>query len=202
MSDDKPTERPTERPTEKPAEKLAEKPAKLGAAGPLNITKAERMRDALTLRKNGMAYPDIARELGVTKQTAVNLVRQGITEIPKEEAEHTRAVMNARFDDMIARSYQELQIYDDEVRLFTESKGQEGRCAKADIYVQIHDAILRVESARAKLFGLNAPVEVKASGTALVGIADLLEIQRTMEANEAPVTTVVRPELDSPELDD
>lgn len=168
------------------------KSTKKQPTGVAQIVKAERTRDALTMRKNGMDYRSIGEALGISAVSAQHMVRDAIAAIPEEAADDMRSIMSSRLDQMLERTLKEMDTYDKETTEFLASNGMAGKIAKPAVLVEIQDHILRIEAQRAKLFGLNAAVKVEGSGVALVGIADLLSA-RDAEDDGCPVPPTLNP---------
>jgi len=153
------------------------------------IEKAEHTREALVLRKDGLDYDEIAQKLGLSKATVVTSIRDAIRAIPEEEARDLRALECARFDEMHRRTVKAIRVYEREVAQFEKSGGHAspigpGRCPSNQIFLELQEHLLSISRERRKMLGLDAPTEVKGSGIALLGIADLLQVQEAMSKNE------------------
>jgi predicted transcriptional regulator len=147
------------------------------------VVVAVKQRQALELRKSGMSYHDIAFQMGITKAWAGEMVRQAIHESVQEVADDIRAIEIARFDEMQKRAQDELSMYTADIKAFHESGFKAGRCMDPKMFVEIQDHMLRISRERRKLLGLDAAIEVKGSGTAILGLADLLKVQEVMGSN-------------------
>jgi hypothetical protein len=154
------------------------------------IEKAEHTREALVLRKEGLDYDEIAQKLGLSKATVVTSIRDAIRAIPEEEARDLRALECARFDEMHRRTVKAIKVYEREVAQFEKSGGYAGsgpgRCPSNQIFLELQEHLLSISAARRKMLGLDAPTEVKGSGVALLGLADLLTVRDAMDQNEDP----------------
>jgi hypothetical protein len=130
----------------------------------VDITHAERQREALRLRKGGATYEDISRALGLGSTAAAHgLVRYALHKVIREPAEQVLRLELQRYDALLA-----------------------GLWAKAEAGNE--DAVetcLRVMSARQKLLGIDAPtklqIQADVSAQALPGLPpDLLHEVRQL----------------------
>ena len=64
-----------------------------------------------------------------------------------------------------------------------------GRISSNSVFIELQDHILAISARRSRMFGLDAPTEVKASGVALIGLSDLASIQDAMQQNVTPSET-------------
>ncbi len=62
---------------------------------------AERQAKALSLRRMGLSYADIAREVGCSKAVAISDVRTAIQSLHVEDATELRKIELARYDEML-----------------------------------------------------------------------------------------------------
>jgi hypothetical protein len=159
------------------------KPANLPQPTAEGIARAEQKREALVLRKSGLDYDSIADKLGIPKNKVAILVREAIQDIPAEEAADMRAIEGQRLDDMHERTIKAIKVYEREVAQFEKSNGLKGRCPSNQVFIELQDHLLSIANRRAKMFGIDAPTEVKGSGVALLGLADLLQVQDAMSRN-------------------
>jgi hypothetical protein len=106
------------------------------------IASAERAKKALALRRAGLSYEAIGRELGISKPSAFKMIARAIDAIPREEAELVRALELSRLDALL-RGLWERAV-----------KGSDTAVA----------SVLRVMDRRAKLLGLDAPTRRELSG--------------------------------------
>lgn len=103
---------------------------------PRNLTAAEREVQALELRKTGMTYRGIAKEMRVSLDTAHKAVRRALNRIrahANEDAAEVREIELERLDAML--------------------KGLWQKCEAGD--TQAIDRALRISERRAKLLGLD-----------------------------------------------
>ena len=120
---------------------------------PRAIERAERIAEALDLRKQGCSYPAIAAEMGVSMSTAHDYVLAGMLAIIREPAEHVLLLELERLDLMQAGIF--------------------AAAAGGDI-AAIH-AVLQLQARRPKLLGLDKTIE--APGFAqLVGAAPHIRV--------------------------
>jgi transcriptional regulator with XRE-family HTH domain len=149
---------------------------------------AERDREVLKLRNDGMEYRDIAEKLGITQAKAGEIVRDAIREIPEEDKKVMRALSEARFNRMLLDLQKTKDDYLKDVDLFHATYTKEGKCADPKQLVAIQAQMLEIERDRARLFGLNAPVKVEGAGAIIgVGINDILRMNEAVKANHAPI---------------
>lgn len=142
--------------------------AKFGDAPPeiLELEKAERVSMALELRKAGMSYPEISKELGVSADTVRKYVVESLREFRAESAEFVEEAIGVdilRLDEMIAAIWPQVMAG----------------------HLGAHDRALKILERRAKMLGLDRPVKTEHSGPdggpiqidALLGVA-LQQVRR------------------------
>jgi hypothetical protein len=100
------------------------------------IVAAERQGQALALRKAGLGYAAIARQLGYAGASgAYKAIMTALRALTREPAEELRALELARLDDLLAGLW---------------ADARRGNVAKVD-------RVLKVMARRAALLGLDAP---------------------------------------------
>jgi len=113
-------------------------------SSPRRIAAAEKQRQALELRKGGASYAAIAQALGyATPSGAQAAIDSALKKTIQEPAEKVRQLELERLDAML------LGLWNDA------RKGHQGAI----------DRVLRIMERRAKFAGLDAPVNVKHTGT-------------------------------------
>ena len=103
----------------------------------LRIAHAERRTQYLNLRKAGYTYERIGAQFGVSRQAVCDVVVRALKSQQAESVGDLRALENERLDDMLRAIYAQAV------------KGDTGAI----------DRILRIMERRAKLWGLDAPVQ-------------------------------------------
>ena len=103
----------------------------------LHIAQAERRTQYLNLRKAGYTYERIGAQFGVSRQAVCDVVVWALKSQQAESVGDLRALENERLDDMLRAIYAQAV------------KGDTGAI----------DRILRIMERRAKLWGLDAPVQ-------------------------------------------
>lgn len=158
---------------------------------PKDIILAGQRRDAIRLHKAGKTYDEVGEALGLSETAAKKVVRDAVRLLTAELAENTleehKAVALAQLNDLYYVAACEREMYCTEVKQYRESEGREGKVPAWAVLQDIQDHLLRIHGAKTKLLGLNAATKVEASGTALVGLADLQQIHDAILANEAPI---------------
>lgn len=101
------------------------------------IAQAERRAQYLNLRKAGYTYERIGAQYGVTRQAVYDVVTRVLKSQQAEAVADLRTLENERLDDMLRAIYAQAV------------KGDTGAI----------DRILRIMERRAKLWGLDAPVQ-------------------------------------------
>lgn len=108
--------------------------------GDKSLTALERQRQALELRKAGMGYEAIARQVGYASHSgAIKAVQTAMQRTIQEPADELRALEVARLDDMLAGLWVDAR------------RGAVGKI----------DRVLRIMERRATLLGLDAPKSYK-----------------------------------------
>lgn len=109
----------------------------------------ERRRQAVELRILGSSYVDIARELGVSAQTAFQIVSNALDDARKEMREKAKDLRDLESD-----------------RLDTLYRKVAGAVMPEDAPVdpRLIETALKIMERRAKLLGLDAPTKVAGTG--------------------------------------
>ena len=105
------------------------------------VTRAERRERALALRREGMAYPEIAKALGVALATAHGDVQGAMLEIKDRQLAHAECLRAAELERLGAL---------DEAILADALRGQ----------LTAIDRSLRISERRSKLLGLDSPTRI------------------------------------------
>lgn len=71
---------------------------------PHEIKNQKMIRNALRLRMRFKSYEEIGKTLNVTSGTAYNLVKKGLEEMPRENAEELRSCINATYQELISQT--------------------------------------------------------------------------------------------------
>lgn len=112
------------------------------------LNAAERRTEALRLRKEGLTFEEIGRQLGVNKSTAYNHVTEALKELRQdatENAEQVKAIELERLDTIYRNGFSAL--------INGDLKGG--------------DLCLRAMDRRARLLGLDAATKTEISGMLL-----------------------------------
>lgn len=109
----------------------------------------ERSAKALVLRKQGMTYAQIGRELGVSEVTAFNDVKKALHEIIREPAEDVRQMELERLDEALLRLNTELGAV-----VKARKDGDIGLDRSVTAITRITDSQLKIQERRARLLGL------------------------------------------------
>lgn len=104
---------------------------------------ANKLR-ALDLRKSGMTFQQIGVELGVSTAQAYNYVKGALKETLQESADELRTLELERIDRLLLAVWQNATL---------------GR-------VEAIDRAIKLMERRAKMLGLDAPVQLEATGSA------------------------------------
>lgn len=119
----------------------------------------ERDLRALKLRQTGMSYTDIARACGFkSKQNAFAAVKTLINRHEAESVEELRAIENLRIDALQEMIWPDVTPPDAETFERMDTKAL--IAAKASLLETV-DRVLRIMERRAKLNGLDAPVQTE-----------------------------------------
>lgn len=137
------------------------------AAHPLDIEVAKKRLQALRLREAGITYRRIAEELGIAVSWAYQLVTDALKDLNEAAAEtaaQVRVIEGNRLDNMWRK-------------LEAEQLNPDG--TEKPVNISIMMAQLEVMKRRAKLQGLDAPVQVAMPGTVpLASVDDLRQAFR------------------------
>ena len=144
----------------------------------------ERAAQALQLREQGMTYDAIAKELGVSRTTAFDDVKDSLHEIIREPAEELRDLELSRLDNMLLRLNTELAAV---VKDRRQDKLSADKAAQS--VARIVDGQLRVSDRRAQLLGLDSPQRIELGGD--------VDLDATVEKIMAAATLAVQKEGDS-----
>jgi len=119
---------------------------------------AEKRRQALALRKQGLTYEQIARAMGLsTKMVAWRYVEEAIKEIPRENAIAVKALATQKLDAQEARLNTLLAAAD-------AADPKKKRSLSVAELVRIELALVRVAERRARLEGHDAPLRTELTG--------------------------------------
>ena len=135
----------------------------------------------LTLRAQGLSYEAIALETGYSDASgARNALLRALDRHEVERADDLRAVENARYD-----------ASERALRMILARAGKPNGPKDADV-IRAVDSLTRLSARRARLNGLDRPVQVEVSTGAAARVADAL----------AQVTNVVQGMVVEPDRDD
>jgi len=127
------------------------------------IQAQENRSRAVELRKLGMSYQEIGKQLGISAQAAHKTVQKAMTEVKARQED----------DAKIAKTLELEKLDNVEMRLWTESK---------TAAVPAFNTMLKVFERRARLMGLDAPV--KHASTNIEGTETIDQRIREMSDSE------------------
>lgn len=128
-------------------------------ASPRRISAAEKRRKALQLRKGGASYDAIARQVGYANRgNAHHAVMQELRELPRDDAADVLALEVERLDQLLMALWPAAM------------KGN----------VRSAETVIRLMERRAKLQGLDAPVQATITHAAADVDAAVAELAREM----------------------
>lgn len=110
------------------------------------VERADRDAKAVALRASGATYREIAATLGVSLHAAHDAVKRALAAVPVESVDALRAVEGERLDHIWAA-------------LAPAALGGDEKAAAV---------LVRISDRRAKLFGLDAPIQVEGGLTQIV----------------------------------
>jgi len=129
-----------------------------GDAGKDRAEVTARETRAIRFRIAGLTYDQIAKEMGYSdRSTARDLVMRGLRRVQVESSDELRRLENARLDTATAAL----------VPLIA------GRATNDNIRIRAIDSFIRVSARRARMNGLDAPLEVQVSDEWDTRIAEL-----------------------------
>lgn len=114
-----------------------------GVASVKTVERAERIQEALSLRKQGYSFFEIASHMGVSQAAAFRYVDDGIKSLQREGAAEVLEMELARLDELQSAIYANAVTGSDHAAF---------------------DRVLAVMDRRAKMLGLNAPERREISG--------------------------------------
>lgn len=123
------------------------------------IEQQERKKRALSLRRAGASYDQIAVALGVSRPRAFRIIRAAIDAIPAEEAQHVKRLEIYRLDVMLGALWQRA------------AKGENGAIETA----------LRIMKRRAEYLGLDAPKRQEITGADGAPVQLLVDTEPTLD---------------------
>ena len=138
----------------------------------------ERTLAALALRKAGLTYPEIAKELGFnSQQAAYGAVKRALKKTLQEPSEAVRTLELERLDAILHPQYEQ-------------ALGGDSRSA---------EVALKVLDQRAKMLGLYPPVKIAPTdptGTEEYGAADRILLSRLLSepTNGEPAIAAIPPD--------
>ena len=94
-----------------------------------SIKRAERIRLALKHRVAGLTFPEIGEAMGCATSTAYDLVRDGLADIPREDADQLRTLTMRRLEALLPKQME---------------KGVKGDVRAVDAAIKIIDAMCRL----------------------------------------------------------
>ncbi|MET8864656.1 hypothetical protein ABZW11_17100 [Nonomuraea sp. NPDC004580] len=125
---------------------------------------ARQAAEVMRLRRQGVTFEAIGRQLGVSRQRAHKIYTDALKAIPAQEVNEYRAEQAERLDEMLRRAYEVL-----ERKHITVSNGKviylddEPMEDDAPTLMAIK-TVLAIEERRAKLLGLDTPVKQQIGG--------------------------------------
>ena len=140
-------------------------------AHPLTVSVEANKMKALDLRGEGKSYAKIADALGISKTRAHELVLEGLDELmvqSAESAEQVRILELGRLDDMLDRMLVKLSL---QRREMATKDGQ--KVFVPDPQERTVEGVLKIMERRAKLLGLDAPLEIVGAGGGPVQVSNV-----------------------------
>ena len=138
-----------------------------------SVATVEREAQALSLRRRGMPYNDIATYMGLSGPgAAYRIVQRGLCRLIQEPADDVRAMELDRLDTFLFRLSGRIELGD----------------------TKAIDTALKVMDRRAKLMGLDAPTKVQAEVTTNDGTSIDSEVARLVALlDSSPARSVDAP---------
>jgi hypothetical protein len=145
----------------------------------VELTVSERDQRAATMKLNGWTYPMIAEELGIALSTTHEAVERAMKAVPFDDADTLRKIELAHLDKAQHKALEVLAAR----HLTVSVKGDVALDADGNpvlddtVALKAIDSLVKVQTRRAKLLGLDAPTR----SVALVGIVTLDEMKSDVE---------------------
>jgi hypothetical protein len=152
---------------------------------------AEKYLEVARLRSMGLTFPQIADRVGYSSpSSAHDAYRRALQLWGQETVAEARGLVNARFDTSLRSVYGQLAVAERgrpvlDVDGATVYDGEGAPRMFVDPYVVLacHREIVRIESARARLLGLNAPQQIEVLPPPRVSsVGDMLREQLDKES--------------------
>ena len=145
----------------------------------LELTIAERDQRAASMKLAGHTYETIASDLGIGLTTAYEAVERAMKAIPFEDADSLRKIELAHLEKAQAKALKILEARHVAISVKGDVVVDENGEAVLDDTVALKaiDSLVKVQTRRAKLLGLDAPTRVQA----LIGIITLDEQKQDIE---------------------
>lgn len=173
------------------------------------VARRDRDHQALVLRRQGLTYNEVAQEMGMRdKATAFRAVERAMNRIEAPDVEHLRAVENQKLDVLERRCWDALRAEQEILANWREpaqivaelldkgaerddiikavARGSENRRRQTESMMKIVDRLTRITERRARLNGLDAPVEahIDTTGSITVEISPKLTTVKGMDQPE------------------
>ncbi|MFE1644923.1 hypothetical protein ACFM35_05010 [Microbacterium sp. P01] len=104
------------------------------------IDRTRTVYEALSMRRQGWPFTDVARRLNITVTEAVEYARAGYAQMIEETGDEVRAAVEDRIDNIVRIAHEDLRI----------AQSQSERTALLRL-------LLAAEAQRARLLGVNIP---------------------------------------------
>lgn len=153
----------------------------------VELTIDERDQRMASLKLNGLTYDSIAEEFGISLTAAYEGVGRAMRAVPFEDSDNLRKIELAHLEKAQSKALAILESR----HLLLSLKGEvvqddDGNYVTDDtVALKAIDSLVKVQTRRARLLGLDKPIEVHNSGTVNVSISLARE---TVEAHLQQLT--------------
>lgn len=131
-----------------------------------DVLQAERRARALNMRRDGRTYEAIGVELGITPQSAYDMVKRALTTMVREPADETIKLERERLDMLLTAAVDRLSA----------------NVGDPELNEKTTATILNIMARRAKLDGLDAPTRVTVKEEAPSKLTDAQLVEAAKEA--------------------
>lgn len=146
---------------------------------------------AFQLRKKGMAFRDIAKELGVSHTTVQTYCKEALDEYLVPIVDDYRKQLLAELDDMIAKTWETLNTFAPMMQHGKVVVDHEGNPMEdRDFTLKVMATLTKLLDQRAKLTGAYAPVEHKVEANTVVDSAIQTLVDEMNQVNNAKLETI------------